>query len=140
MESCTASAGIPRGVLQQAKREGCDAFDSHNRVSLGKLLRWLFRGGEDGDENANWPERLKRAQALKAETELEQMKGQLVKIDEVHAQQDRCCSRAVAILVQKFETELPPKLDGCPAVDIATANRAALDEVRLMLGKKETYA
>lgn len=139
MLACEAATGIPKATQQQAKKEGCDAFDSHSRVNLGKLLRWIFRTN-DGEENPNWPDRLKRAQALKAEAELERMRGELVPISEVHAQQDQCCAKAVAVLVQKFETELPPKQDGMPAAKIAEMNRDALDQVRAILSKKETYS
>lgn len=137
MQACEAATGIPKSAQQQAKRAGCDAFDAGNRVHLEKLLRFLFRG-EDG--GTNWPDRLKRAQALIAEKELAQMEGDLVEIAAVHEQQAQCVARAVAVLVQKFETELPPKQDGMPAARIAELNRAALDEVRAILAKRETYA
>ena len=68
------------------------------------------------------------------------MEGDLVEIAAVHEQQAQCVAKAVAVLVQKFETELPPKQDGMPAARIAELNRAALDEVRAILAKRETYA
>lgn len=140
MQACSASTGIPKAVLQQAKRDGCSAFDQANRVHLGPLLKWLFRSeGADGEENPNWPDRLKRAQALRAEHELDQIRGKFVEIEKVHEQQDQCVAKARAVLTQKFETELPPKQDGCPAADIASLNRAALDQVFSILSKKETY-
>jgi hypothetical protein len=140
MSACSAATGIPKATLQQAKREGCNAFDQANRVHLEKLLRWIFRNDADGEENADWPDRLKRAQALRAEADLEKMKGGLVELSAVHEAQDRCCSKAVAVLTQKFETELPPKQDGMPAEKIAELNRAALDQVRFILSKREAYA
>jgi hypothetical protein len=139
MASCAAATGIPKAVQQQAKKGGCDVFDQANRVHLDKLLRWIFRKDADGEENANWPDRLKRAQALKAEAELEKMKGSLVELSAVHEAQDRCCSKAVAVLAQKFETELPPKQDGMPAEKIAEMNRTALDQIRVILSKREAY-
>lgn len=137
MQACEAATGVPKSVQQQAKRDGCGAFDAGNRVHLEALLRWLFRGEEGGE---NWPDRLKRAQALKAEKELAVMEGELVPIADVHEQHAQCASKAVAVLTQKFETELPPKQDGMPAERIAEMNRKALDEVRAVLGRKESYA
>lgn len=136
MAACEGATGIPKAVQQQAKRDGCDSFDSHGRVNLEKLLRWLFAR----DQGANWADRLKRAQALKAETELAVLQGGVVEIEKVHESVDRCCAKAAAVLTQKFETEMPPKQDGLPAEKIAAMNRDALDEVRGILGKPEAYA
>lgn len=136
MLACEAATGIPKSVQQQAKRDGCDAFDSHSRVNLARLLRWLF---SRETEDCNWAERLKRAQALTAEIELKQVEGKLVEIERVHEQHTAIYSKVRAILVQKFETELPPKQDGLPAEKIAEMNRTALDEVLAILGKEESY-
>jgi hypothetical protein len=139
MQACEAATGIPKGLQQQAKRDGCEAFDSHGRVRLGELLRFLFAKGEDGEESANWPDRLKRAQALKAEHELSILQGEYVERTKVRADMTAAASKAVAVLTQKFETELPAKQDGMPAAEIAKLNRAAIREVRIILSQPETY-
>jgi hypothetical protein len=140
MQACDAATGIPKAVQQQAKREGCEAFDSHGRVRLGVLLRFLFAKGDDDEENANWPDRLKRAQALKAEHELKILQGEYVERARVRADMTTAATKAVAVLTQKFETELPPKADGMPAAEIAKLNRAAIREVRIILSQPEAYA
>jgi hypothetical protein len=136
MQSCEGATGIPRAILQQAKREGCDAFDSHSRVDLAKLLRYWFARGEG---NVDWALRQKRADALKAERELAKMEGALVSIDEVYRQQAQAVAKARAVLTQKFEGELPAKQNGMPAEKIAETNREALEQVFAVLGKRETY-
>lgn len=80
--------------------------------------------------------KIKKAQG---EAALAEQAGRLVEIEKVHDQSRRVFAKVRAVLTQKFETELPPKLDGCPAVDIAEANRKALDEVFAILST-ETYA
>lgn len=137
MAACEGATGLPKAAQQQAKREGCDAFDSHGRVDLEKLLRWLFARGEGSE---NWPDRLKRAQALRAEVELEELNGSLVERAKVRQDMTKAANKAVAVLVQKFETELPPKQDGMPAARIAEMNRAALLEVRTILAQPQAYA
>jgi hypothetical protein len=139
MQSCEAATGIPKPVQQQAKKDGCAAFDQANRVHLEPLLRWLFRADADS-ENTNWSLRLKRAQALTAEMELDETKGRLVSRDQVRADMTSAASKACAIMQQKFETELPPKEEGMPAEKIADMNRSALREVRTILSQPNAYA
>lgn len=66
--------------------------------------------------------------------------GELVERAIVREDMTKAANKAVAVMVQKFETELPPKLDGAPADKIAEANRAAIREVRLILSQPEAYA
>ncbi len=139
MASAATAIGVSKAQLQLAKKSGCKAFDSHSRVNSQELLRFLL-AGDDTEENANWPDRLKRAQALMAEMELERTKGELVERAQVRADMTKASARAIAVLTQKFETELPPKQDGMPAADIATMNRAALHEARLILSQPDAYA
>lgn len=63
------------------------------------------------------------------EKKLAEAEGRLVETETVHDEHRRIVAKVRAVLTQKFETELPPKLDGSPAVAIADANRKALDEV-----------
>jgi hypothetical protein len=138
MASCSGATGIPLSVLKGAKKAGCPAFDQSNRVHLEPLLRFIF--SENGSMGQDWAKRHERADALIAEKKLAVLEGELVDINTVTEQQDRCCARAVAVLQQKFETELPPKQDGLPAVKIAEMNRKALDQVRAILSQEEAYA
>jgi hypothetical protein len=66
--------------------------------------------------------------------------GELVERAQVRSDMDKAANKAVAVLVQKFETELPPKQDGMPADKIAEMNRAAIYQVRLILSQPGTYA
>ncbi len=127
MQACEAATGIPKAIQQQAKRDGCQAFDQANRVHLEPLLRFLFAPGEDG-ENQNWSDRKKRADALTAEHELEVLRGNVVTLPAVQDDQRQIANKLAAVLRTKFETELPPKLDGAPTLKIAEKNREALDQ------------
>ena len=120
------------------------------RCSAGAYLRWRAKNAEKSGRGDPALRELKAEKlteeiaVLKIRRQLDDNRlaveqGKLVEISKVHEAQDRCCARAVAILVQKFETELPPKEDGLPAEKIAEMNRAALDEVRAILSKRETY-
>jgi hypothetical protein len=51
----------------------------------------------------------------------------------------RVASKVIAIWTQKFETELPPKLDGAPAQKIAEANRKAIDEAKALMQLDSSY-
>lgn len=113
MAACTAATGIPRRILQQAKRGGCDAFDQANRVHLDKLLPFLFKPeGDDQEEAADWSDRLKRAQALIAEMKLEQTKRRLVDVELIERVHQRVGLRSRTLFSAIMEQELPPKLAG----------------------------
>jgi hypothetical protein len=127
MASCSGATGIPLAVLKQSKRDGCDAFDRKNRVHLTKLLPWIFRETDDGG-NSNWPERLKRAQALLAEMEVEAERNRLVDFDAVIERVAACVSRARSVLDSKLRIDLPARLAGRPAEEIQSAIEAALDQ------------
>lgn len=140
MAECVAQTGIPLHVLKQAKRAGCDAFDSHNRVNLRKLLVFLFKEGEDGDEGGtDWNLRAKRAKALLDEMELKEREGKMRNVDDMRSEWDRCAAKACAVMTQKFVTELPPRCDGNPAAEIAKKNEEAVEQVREILSNPETY-
>lgn len=50
LAACSGATGIPRSVIQAAKKAGCPAFRS-NRVDLAVLLPWIFSGeGKDPDD------------------------------------------------------------------------------------------
>lgn len=65
--------------------------------------------------------------------------GELVERAVVRADVLKAASIARAVLIQKFETELPPKQDGLPAERIAEINRAAIHEVCVILSSPEAW-
>lgn len=132
MAACTAATGIPRAVLQLAKKQGCPAFDAGNRVHLSKLLPWLFRSDDEGG-GEDWGTRLKRAQALTAELKLEQTKKRLVDVDIIERVHQRVGLRSRAMLVTILEDELPAKSAGRDAAEIRALNREAGDRVCLAM-------
>jgi len=117
------------------------------RGSAEGYLRWREKNIRKGDPEARdlKAEKLRKEIELLTERHLGEKRsneiesGELVRIEEVHAKLAQCVARARAVIVSKFETELPPRQDGMPAERIAELNRAALDEVFAILGRKETY-
>ena len=65
--------------------------------------------------------------------------GELVERAVVRADQAKIAAKVVAVMMQKFETELPPKQDGLPAAEIAAMNRKALHEIRTILSTPGVY-
>ena len=133
MQACEAATGIPKATQQQAKREGCDAFDQANRVNLEKLLRWFFK--RDGEEGANWPDRLKRAQALMAELELDEQRGRLIDKDGAIKAVQSAAARCRAIFDAKLRVDLPARCAGQPAEVIEAAIGEALDAAYAAISK-----
>lgn len=43
----SGATGIPVAILRDAKRRGCPAFKSGNRIDLGAFLRWHFENSDD---------------------------------------------------------------------------------------------
>ena len=125
MQACEAATGIPKATQQQAKRDGCDAFDQANRVSLEKLLRWFFK--RDGEEGANWPDRLKRAQALMAELELDEQRGRLIDRGGAIKAVQSAAARCRAIFDTKMDVDLSARCSGKPADEIQELLTAAKD-------------
>jgi hypothetical protein len=105
MAECAGALKLPKARLQMAKRAGCPAFDSHGRVDSAKLLGWLL-SAEGAGESTDWPDRLKRAQALMAEMELEAEGGRLVSRAWVNARFQRVAGEINGIRY-KSENEHP---------------------------------
>lgn len=125
MAACASGTGIPMEILKSAKSAGCDAFDSHGRVALGKLLAWIFR--PESGEDTNWTMRLKRAQALTAELDLAEAQGRLVDHEAVVARARADAERVRSVLDSSLRVELPPRIAGKSAEEIAAAIEPVID-------------
>lgn len=117
-------------VLRAAKRAGCLAFDSHSRVNLGVLLRWMHGpDAQDGTQNVDWHQRYKRSMALGAEQALAKARGDLVDAHELGAAL-MAAGTACKALINQVVAEAPVTLAGAggDVVEIRTILRGVLDE------------
>ncbi len=118
------------------------------RNSAEAYMRWTQKnGGKPGNTDL---QELKRQKVEKEIAVLEQRRiaeerdnrirdGELVERAVVRTGQAKIASKAVAVMIQKFETELPPKQDGLPAAEIAAMNRKAIHEIRVILSTPGVY-
>lgn len=128
MASCAADSGVPKTIIQTAKRDGCPAIDQAGRVHLKELLTWIFaRADGDGEGGTDWAGRLKRAQALKAELDLEESKGALVSKSDIIQEAQTVAARVRSVLEAKLLVDLPARLSGRPADEIERAMSKAFD-------------
>ena len=129
--ACSGATGIPVATLGAAKRDGCPAFDAAGWVQLAALLQWIFRpGAEEGDD---WPDRLKRAQALLAEIDLQVRKDELWVKADVLAARRASAQKVRAVLDSRLLVDLPARMAGRPAEEIQASITAALDEAYVAL-------
>jgi hypothetical protein len=133
LAACAGATKIPAPTLRKWKRAGCPAFQG-SRVSLAGLLEWLFTGAHE-DDGVDWPLRLKRAQAERAELQLAKERETVVEKADVIAQIREFNAKARAVLQQKLEVELPARCAGQPAADIMRHGKQVLREVCDILGK-----
>jgi len=83
-EACAAGTGIPVGLLQRAKRQGCPAL-SGNQVQMGPFLRWWYATGKEqmADYERERAERIV-LQNTKLRMTLRRLKRELVPAEDVH--------------------------------------------------------
>ena len=127
MESCAGATGIPKTVLQVAKRAGCPAFVGC-RVALADLLKWGPLWSNDGEANMDWRRQGEKWRSLRAEVEYNEEVGRLVPKTDVIETSRASAARARAILDSHLLVELPAKLDGRGAEEIALAIDGALTQ------------
>lgn len=116
----TAAAGLfmPLTLIKWAKKQGCNAFDSGNRVRTRKLMAWLHkRDEEEGD--VNWLDRKTEFQAKREELRLQKDKLMLVEKDGVRFQINRGMSAMASLMDRSFKLEAPPALKGLDESAIA---------------------
>lgn len=125
MVSCSAACKIPLALIRAAKRAGAPGFDQAGRVHLALLLPWFFASG-DALTGTDWHQRLKRAQALRAELETAKRRGELVDAATLGAQLAKG-GHAMRSALTDAETFAAPKL--AVAGDDIPRNREVLREV-----------
>jgi hypothetical protein len=83
-EACAVGTGIPVGLLQRAKRQGCPALRG-NQVEIGPFLRWWYGKGKAmvADYERERAERMV-LQNTKLRMALRRLKSELVPAEDVH--------------------------------------------------------
>jgi hypothetical protein len=101
--AAVAMTGVPGWVWKDARRRGSPGFDRVGRINPDIVLAWWFGEGQKQEENTDWKGRREKANALRAELELEKDRGELIPAAEVQrgiasgmsrcfAAWDRACS------------------------------------------------
>jgi hypothetical protein len=141
MDAMTAQTGIPRAVLQAAKKNGC-GFIRHGRPDLGVFLRWWFgRDHETGEAEEDWANRNKRAQALMSEIDLEEKREHVIDF-EVSAKFVR---RLTSVLffgeLDRLKHEFPATLKGATELKIAEEVERQIELIKAVIKRDaERYA
>lgn len=124
MSQCAAATDIPIGILKTAKKNGCPGFVS-TRVRLFAFLKWWFAQA-GADANTNWSDRLRRAQALSEEINLEAKRGNVIDSSDVNAFAARYQSALFHDLDRIFANEFPAAVKG---LDENAVRARALKEI-----------
>lgn len=121
MTGCASATGIPLSVLRAVKKAGC-MFTSYGRCDLALFLRFWFAKNLSADDQINWSQRLKKADAKIREIELQLKEESVVSIQYVRelardvigntydAELDRLAHEMPAALKGKSETEIHAEL------------------------------
>ncbi len=103
--------GIPPAVWSTAKREGSPGFDRMGRIEPRAVLEWWFTKRSDEAANTDWKGRKLKAQALKAELDLEVARGEVIPEEQVRHQVTAGMSACFAVWDRETSL-LPPKAKG----------------------------
>lgn len=129
MERCTAATGIPRSLMQLARKSGCDAFTANSRVVLEKLLRWIF--SEERDESGvDWSQRLAEYKARREKIKLDKESLLISDRPTIERGAARIMAHIFDTLERMFCYELPPSIVGRTEPEIAFESRKVIDELR----------
>lgn len=140
MPQVSAITGMPISLMRAAKKAGCPAFITGNRIRLELLLKWYF--AQDGSSQSELPEGLGtwREALNKVQTEREQLKlsnerGETMATADAERQSAEAMALTFAEL-ERRDRELPPALAGLDAVAIFKRMKADTESIRKNLKKK----
>lgn len=119
--SAAGALGCDKELLREAKRQGCPAFRSH-RVYEADLLPWVVKQQpvDDGPKNKTQLQcELLAVQIERAKFSHETERGEWLPKPEVEGFILNAIERIKSILRERLKNELPPKLEGLRAAEIA---------------------
>ncbi len=133
MEAASAVLGIPKPVLQRAKSLGCPAFRG-SRFYRVELLEWLSANPQPRPDSGPRDKRILECEKLEKQIarmtwEDQRDRGEWVKKSEVDSWMVTTAERIKSILRTKLRNELPPKLEGLRAPEIAAKMDTVIAEL-----------
>lgn len=135
MAQMSADTGIPMSVLTEAKKSGC-MFVRHSRADSGEFIRWFFRQNLDPEEQVNWTERSKRAEALTREVNLERLRKRVIDFKFVEKWLGDLVNSLFFGELERLAQEFPPGLAGKEEVQIRVECRRQIDNIKRGLAKR----
>ena len=127
MGQCAAATHIPLAVLKRAKRSGCDAFITGNRIRLEALLRWVFENDVEEQIDFQTERALElRAKRKRIEREEAEAARELVRLEEV----ERELSGRVLLPLRERLVGQPTRLDVRANPEHPEIARRALEQDR----------
>ena len=125
--------GAPEALIKSAKRDGCKAFLSNNRVDLEILIPFLFamlKTATDIPEGfCSWADFWKSRQAMREDVKLQKDKGELMPVSDAMRQ----AAEAAAFYwnqLDRMERELPTALAGLSALQASEVLNRAVEDLR----------
>jgi len=135
--------GVHRRTLQAwRKLIGCPAPRPDGRLLISEWQEFMATKDQTAASSGPQDSEELKARKLLAEVEERELKvairrGEYVQIDEVAREWTTRAGKAVSLLRNKFESELPPILAGMQAAEIQAEARKAIDEVLTILHESE---
>lgn len=123
MATAAAALKVPKATLQKLKRDGCPAFVG-SRVKEDQILPWLqaqeAMGENDlGDDKESLERRFLMVRIERQQLAYRKESDALIEMAEVESFIKSAQERIKSILSDKLKNELPPKLEGLRAPEIA---------------------
>jgi hypothetical protein len=134
--------GVHRRTLQAwRKLVGCPAPRPDGRLLISEWQEFMVTKDQSAASSGPQDSEELKARKLLAEVEERELKvairrGEYVQIDEVAREWTTRAGKAVSLLRNKFESELPPILAGMQAAEIQAEARKAIDEVLTILNNE----
>jgi hypothetical protein len=134
--------GVHRRTLQAwRKLVGCPAPRPDGRLLISEWQQFMATKDQSAVSSGPQDSEELKARKLLAEVEERELKvairrGEYVQIDEVAREWTTRAGKAVSLLRNKFESELPPILAGMQAAEIQAEARKAIDEVLTILNNE----
>lgn len=117
MEQMSGALGIPKGILQSAKKAGC-MFIVHGRCHLDVFISWFFAQNLSDDEKENWAMRNKKAVALLNECKLQKERDSVVDRALMTQMLNEVIGNCYAAELERYAKELPAVLKGKTETEI----------------------
>jgi hypothetical protein len=131
MKHAAALLKVSAALVKLGKRRCPEAFDSHNRVNLAVLRKWI--GTNAGKTAVTEIEKLElrklRAQCEKIEQLNAVQQSKFIKTEDVIRMIQELANAQRTILRQKLENEYPPIVAGMDPAQVRVYSKRLVDEI-----------